>query len=367
MKKLIVSILLLFFSCLVIAREQSWNNQLCSKAPVSYLYAPGLMATEMAMGRYCPKFVASTGEKFTFKKGGDVIGQPHMAVVFPEIDLRKPTYFTFNPITWYVNKIKNELYPLMSRIFRDAYAFECEENPSSKLSVINYGFNLSKANGAQAEDIKAIANTYKELIKKYPDTDVVLYGDSRGSTALFNFLAEHNPAQVKAAVLESIYDDMDHYIKHLFYIDKDKNAEKWLRYLYCTIVRSFKWNGLSARKCAEKITDDASLLLVGSLGDGLVAPQCVIYLYKRLIERGHKKVHLLMLKASSHPCYMLDNAQDKELYESVVHAFYKHYNLPYIEEKAAKGAEQFAKTQPSSLEIDGLYGLPQCERCWRPE
>ena len=199
---------------------------------VSYLYAPGLMATEMAMGRYCPLFTAVTGEKFTFKKGGHVIGQSHMAVIFPEIDLRKPTYFTFNPLTWYMNKFRKDLYPLFSRIFRDTYQFEIEENPNSRHSVINYGFNFGKANNAQAQDIKAIHSTYKHLIKKYPDTNVVFYGDSRGATALFNFLSEHNPSQVKAAVLESIYDDMDHYIKHLFYIDKDKNAEKWLRCIF---------------------------------------------------------------------------------------------------------------------------------------
>ena len=136
---------------------------------------------------------------------------------------------------------------------------------------------------------------------------------------------------------------------------------------FSLLVRSYKWNGPSARKYAEIITDDVPLLLVGSLRDGLVAPQCIIYLYKRLIERGHKKVHFLMLQASSHPCYMLDNIEDKELYESVVHAFYKHYNLPHNKEKAQIGAPLFAATQPSLQELDHLYNLPQCERCWKPQ
>lgn len=183
---------------------------------IRYLYTPGLIATEMAMGRYCPQFTAITGEKFTFKKGGHVIGQPHKAVVFPEIDLRKPSYFTLNPITWYINKIRGGLYPLFCRLFRDAYQFDVEENPHSPLSVINYTFNFGQANGGQTEDIKGINSTYHELLKQNPEAQIVLYGDSRGFTALFNFLAQYKPKQVKAAVLESIYDDMDHYIKHLF-------------------------------------------------------------------------------------------------------------------------------------------------------
>ena len=149
---------------------------------ISHLYAPGIFATEMAMGRYCPQFTACTGEKFTFKKGGHVIGQPHTAVIFPEIDLRKPGYFTFNPITAYLNRIRNDLYPLLFRIFSETYEFDLEENPDSNLSVINYTFNFGQANMGQTKDIKAVYNTYKAHIKKYPDTQIVLYGDSRGQT-----------------------------------------------------------------------------------------------------------------------------------------------------------------------------------------
>jgi hypothetical protein len=350
------------------AEERStefWNGG--TGEQVSYLYAPGLMATEMAMGRYCPEFTAITGEKFTFKKGGHVIGQPHRAVIFPEIDLRKPTYFTFNPITWYINKIRDDLFPLFFRIFRDTYKFEVEENPNSPLSVINYTFNFGQANGGQKEDIKAIHTTYHDLLKQNPDVQIVVYGDSRGSAALFNFLAQHNPSNVKAAVLESVYDDMDHYIKHLFYTDKDEKTENRLHNIYSLLVGKFKRKGMSARKSAEIITDDTPKLLVGSLRDSLVAPQCVIYLYKRLIERGHKQVHLLMLKSSSHPGYMLDNQEDKEVYEAVVHAFYKHYNLPHNKQKAMLGKGLFAATQPSLEEIDSLYNLEQCAYCWKAQ
>ncbi len=331
---------------------------------ISYIYAPGLWATEMVMGRYCPHFTAVTGEKFTFRKGGHVIGEPHTAVIFPEIDLRKPGYFTFNPITAYLNRIRNDLFPLLSRLFTEKYDFEVEDNPHSEFSVINYGYNFGQANAGQTKDIKAVHKTYQLHLKKYPHTNIVLYGDSRGSTTLFNFLAEYNPKNVKAAILESPYDDMDHYINHLFYIDKTEAAQERLHSLFSLMTGSYKRNGPCARKYAEIISDDVPLLLVGSLTDGLVAPQCVIYLYCRLKERGHTNVHILMLKNSSHPCYMLDNTEDKQLYEAVVHAFYKRYNLPHNSARAHAGYHEFQATQPSIQELAQRYLLPRCKKCF---
>jgi hypothetical protein len=66
---------------------------------ILYIYAPGMMATENMMGRYCPEFTAQTGEKIMWNNGGHVIGQPHSAVVFPEINLRRSKSFSLNPIT----------------------------------------------------------------------------------------------------------------------------------------------------------------------------------------------------------------------------------------------------------------------------
>lgn len=333
----------------------------------SYLYAPGLMATEMAMGRYCPQFTAITGEQFTFKKGGHVIGQPHTAVIFPEIDLRKPGYFTLNPITAYINSIRQDLFPLISRLFQQSYDFDVIENPDSTLSVMNYSINFGQANAAQTKDIKAIHKTYHEHCATYPDTDVVLFGDSRGATALFNFLAEYRHLRIKAAILESAYDSMDHYIKHLICLDKEQCAADRIHSLFGLLAGSYKKNGPTARKYAEIITDEVPLLLVASLKDSLVNPHCVFYLYNRLRERGFTNVHVLVLKYSSHPCYMLDNADDKQLYENVVHAFYKQYDLPHNAAKARAGKAAFAATQPTHQELEQLYNLPSCQKCWQPQ
>lgn len=329
---------------------------------VSYLYAPGMMATELAMGRYCPEFTAVTGEKFKFKLGGNVIGQPHSAVQFPEIDFKKPSCFTWNPIKAYFNRIRNDLYPLFARLFKEKYKFEVEENSDSSLSVINYSVNFGQANAGQTKDIHAVNQTYQDHLSKYPGMDIVLFGDSRGATTMFNFIAEYKPSGVKAAILESPYDDMRHYIKHLFYSDKGEAAENRLLSLFGFLAGSYDKNGPTAREYAQIITDDIPLLFVISLQDGLVNPQCTMYLYGQLKERGHQNIHLLVLKKSGHPSYMLDNKEDKDTYESVVHAFYKHYGLPHNETLALKGQTLFQATQPSVQALHS-YDLPQCHYC----
>lgn len=335
-----------------------------SETPVSYLYSPGFQATEVAMGRLCPSFIAVTGEKVAWRSGVHVIDEPHSAVVYPEIDLRKPTYFTMNPITAIVNGLRRDLFPLAQRCIQDMLDMTVEDNPDSALSVANYGFNFSKANLAQKADIAALRKTYTEHIKKYPQTDVILYGDSRGAATIFNFIALHKPAYVKAAVLEGIFDDVPHAVKHFLYTDKTAAEEKRLYGLAKFMLGSYKENGDSPRKCAKIIGDDIPLLIVISLKDGLVPPQSAFYLYNCLRQRGHQQVHMLVLKKSRHPAYVLQDEEDKNVYESTVHAFYKRYNLPYNSALAAQGQKSFDLTQPTAEFLEKTYQLPRCALCY---
>lgn len=329
----------------------------------SYLYAPGLMATELMMGRYCPQFVASTGENVTWRTAGHTIGQPHSSVVFSEIDLRKPGYFTLNPIAMIINGVRKDLTGLMRRYWQERYNFSVDIDPKGKRSIIDYGINFGDANIGQGADIHRLKKAYKKHVKKHADSDVILYGDSRGAATIFNFIALHNPSEVKAAVLEGIFDDVSHLMKHLIYDDKEPRAERRLMTLNSWIMGEYDRNGQCPRMSVEKIADEIPLLFVTSLKDGLCNPQGPFYLYKRLKERGHKNVHILVLKKAWHPCYMLDDADDKNAYESVVHAFYRHYKLPHNADKAAVGAEVFRATQPSYEQLKALHPVGMCTLC----
>lgn len=331
--------------------------------PVSYIYAPGMMATEMLMGRYCPEYTASTGEKFVWKSGGHVIGAPHTAVIFSEIDLLKPNQTTFNPLRAFLNRVRGDLMPFIQRMFQDFCEFSVVDNPQSPKSVVNYSFDFTKANIGQRKDIQAMCKTYQEHIRNYPNTDIVLYGDSRGAATSFNFIATHNPKNIKAVVLDSVFDSVPHCIKHFMYEDKDPRAEERLHDIINLTMGGYSKKGPFPRDYAEQMQNNIPILFVTSLKDGLVYPQCTMYLYNRLKERGHKNVHILVLKKQLHPCYMMGDNDDKKTYEAVVHAFYKQYGLPHNSQKAELGKEAFAQTQPSKAELKALYQLPTCTYC----
>jgi hypothetical protein len=331
--------------------------------PASYVYSPGILGTEILMGRYCPYFVAQTGERITWRSGGHIIGQPHSAVTFPEINLNE-NESTWNPVKIVFNRVRQQVVPIVQQYFQKTYDFSVENNPNSSETIVRYRFNFSQGNLAQTDDINALTNVYQEHVKKYPSTNVILFGDSRGAATTFNFIAQHKPSGVKAAILEGIFDTVPHCIKHLISTDKNETTEQFMHILLCSLLGSYDKNGPTPRLFAEEITDDIPLLFVTSLKDGLVPPQGTMSLYNRLKERGFKKVHLLVLKKSIHPCYMISDEDDKKTYGTVVHAFYKHYGLPHNASKAAEGQTAFAQTQPAIALIEQSYKLPVCTACY---
>jgi hypothetical protein len=344
-------------------KNSSFFDILPSGKPASYLYAPGLMGSEIIMGRYCPQFVASTGERVSWKAGGHVIGQPHTAVVFPEIDLKKKR-FTLNPLKAFFNRVLRDVFPLAERFFGEKYGIEVTGDSALTETVANYNFNLSRTNIAQRDDINALRKAYAAHARAYPDTDVVLYGDSRGAATVFNFIALENPKRVKAAVIEGVFDAVPHALKHFIYTDKEMCTEERLDKILSTVMRKYNRKAPTPLDYAKRMHFDIPLLMVTSLNDWIVSPQCTFNLYKRLKELGHRSVHLLVLKYPSHPGYMLDDPAEKDVYESVVHAFYKKYGLPHNQERANAGEAAFALTQPTINELQKTYTPACCKMCF---
>ncbi len=330
---------------------------------VSYLYAPGLLGSEMIMCRFCPEFTALSGEKITCTKGGHVIGQPHSAVVFDDVNINKPTVSSWCPFTSVVNGFRVNLFPLVENFLHNKYGITVVDNPNSKLTVVNYLPRLASSDIGQQKDIKSLRKAYLRHVKKYPDLDLILYGDSRGAATIFNFITLHKPVRVKAAVLEGIFDTVPHCIKHFLYDNKQSHTENSLHQMLAWATWRYRANGINPLKCADTIDDHIPLLLVTSLKDGLVPAQGTINIYKKLKARGHHNVHLLVLQNSLHPIYMMDDAQDQKAYETVVHAFYKQYNLPHNYDKAAQGRKLFLATQPALADLDKLYPVVKCELC----
>ena len=119
-----------------------------TSTPASYLYSPGLMTSEVAMGRYCPDFTASTGEQVTWKNAGHTIGELHSAVNFPDVSLRT-RHFTINPLAIFVNNIKQDLFPLLRRFAEDYLCLSVKAGPDTTRSVVDFNVNFCNANIGQ--------------------------------------------------------------------------------------------------------------------------------------------------------------------------------------------------------------------------
>ena len=313
---------LFIFSINFLAQSDDFFDCKSCYGNTSYIYSPGFFSTESSMTKYCPSFTSWTGEKFVSKNAVHILGQPHSVVIFPEIVL----------------------------------------NQNAK-SIHDYNLDLSQSDLGQTKDTQCVYNTYQKHLDLYKNSNIIMHGHSRGAVSTFNFIAEYKPSNVKAAILEGIFDDMQHCIKHFGYQNKNSFLENLLCGSLKLLIGSYSYQSLSAKDYAKKITDDIPLLFVTSLKDSISPVNGVFNLYLILKNRGFKKVHILILDNSCHSSYTTDNLPDKEKYEACVHALYKHYNLTYNTDKAKLGKKTFEQSQPDIQELINKYNLPLCNHC----
>ena len=94
--------------------------------------------------------------------------------------------------------------------------------------------------------------------------------------------------------------------------------------------------GIAPIKLVSEFPKDTPVVFITSKIDEEVPYECTKNLAQALANAGHNEVYIIELEKSRHSWYAMDNAQDIELYLTAMHAIYKHYELPYIEEYASK-------------------------------
>lgn len=317
----------------------------------SYVYCPGLLGSPIVMGRYCPSFKALTGEEIAWKHGGHVIDRPYSAVTFAEIVTTKPR-FSYNPATLAVNGFRSLAYPLAKAIGNKRYGLQVIEHRHNSHSIANYFFNFNEINIGQHNDVELLNATISSHRACHPDTHIVLYGDSRGAATIVNFLGlSYDYTNIKAVVLEGVFDSIDHLLTH-YRVSKLPGMKRALHSTLKACAGNYKDDGIFPRNTITNIPKDIPILFVTSLKDEIVPYQCTIQLYQQLQERSN--VHLLVLQRANHMDYMY---HEKEIYEAVVHAFYKEYGLAHNREKAEEGAPFFITAHPSKETLRTTFHL----------
>ncbi len=328
----------------------------------SYLYAPGVLSSEILMGRYCPHFVASTGETVTCSRGIEVIRLPASSANLSEImlkPLKKKKYHlstTDNeqpaPANSFLMNMLLVPFKVMwytaSSVGHYIFGFKIKkaEKPNGH-TIRRYWADPAKVNLAQEQDLALFKQVYDQHLsmiaahQKPGNHRLVLYGTSRGSATVFNFNALEHPDNVAAVICEGLFDS----ISHVY----EATRSSWIKFLITLLpkVSNFKQEGILPIKLIDKVPFNTPILLITSLKDTTVPWQCTMNIYRQLRKKGHQNVHILILKKAGHTWYPQCSKQERALYQNVVHAFYKQYDLPYIAEFAQQGREYFElHTQP---------------------
>jgi hypothetical protein len=348
-----VLVLLILASCNKITRYNPFSGRNRASGHTSYVYSPGLFASPVLIGRYCPCYKADTGEVICGLRGGDIFGDGIRvtAVTFSDIN-------TDGNRGWFRRTVGEWL---TKKIFKSRFGIVVREVPGAPESIFYYLPSPSQATIAQEDDIRCLRLAFEAHQERFPDNPVIMFGDSRGAATTFNFIACHKPP-IAGAILEGIFDEVPHAIKHcLRWSKKSATTQKCFNWLLKKCVWQYNPDGPSPLSYVDQIPLDVPLLLVTSLIDEIVPHQCTMRLYCRLKARGHQKVRLLVLEKSSYECYMVGAERDR--YEAVVHAFYRSCDVDYDVARADKGQADFEQTAPTVKEVYERYAVKKTCRC----
>lgn len=106
-----------------------------------------------------------------------------------------------------------------------------------------------------------------------------------------------------------------------------------------TSFTAYTEGGMQPLKLVSRIPTHVPVAFVTSRGDEEVPPSSTLRVVDELRSAGHERVHVLMLRRSRHPRYMLDDLNDRDAYTYWLHAVYRLYRLPHLPEYAELGEE----------------------------
>ncbi len=207
-------------------------------------------------------------------------------------------------------------------------------------------------NLGQEKDIERLRLAFEKTQQSLPESDLVLVGISRGATTIINFVAQHQPEQVKALVLESPFDILSAVIKHLlarYYVSWFPFSEKITNKLCQKHFPEIKPDGIFPLGTIDKIPHTLPIIFIHAKKDKVVPINSSRRLYIKLKQTGHEHAYLVELASGDHG--KIIQGPDSDFYLYTVHAFYKKYGLAHDPDLAQKGTHLLTHCQPSIDEV----------------
>jgi pimeloyl-ACP methyl ester carboxylesterase len=154
--------------------------------------------------------------------------------------------------------------------------------------------------------------------------DIILYGICRGAYAALNYLAEYNPDNIKALILDSSPADVS---EILFPRCQSTGLSTTLGlWAFHHLWPHYSANSVTAKDNIANIQNkNIPVLILHSRQDIHFPFKNALELYVAFKQAGFKNVHLAAL-SGFHGFLARD---DKNRYLQAVHTFYQHYNFAY--------------------------------------
>ncbi len=209
--------------------------------------------------------------------------------------------------------------------------------------ILGKPVNPAKMHMGQTEDIARL----QKIIKDCPSDDqIILFGCPRGAATIINTIAEHNPCNVQALLLDATPADMPATIKPL--LAKLGIHPDYSNVIFKMIFSAYPTDSIAPKEAIKKIQNKIlPILLIHSLTDQKVPVEHSYQLYQEFKNQGFCNVELVILPEGSHS-FLLQNEKMKPLYLQAVHNFYKKYQLPY-NSKWTESTFDWTKYRPENI------------------
>jgi hypothetical protein len=187
-----------------------------------------------------------------------------------------------------------------------------------------YSVDMSKTDIGQKIDINDFYNRLVSAKFKYNESNIILWGVSRGSATIFSSVCLMNKnnddfSKVKLIVLEGIYDDLINCLK----------LRSWYPEQYFVGLLTQhdfdKEDEYSPISLAEYFPKEIPIAIIYTDNDKSVPNTCTLNLINKLKELGHEKLHILNLHKSGHSAMSLDNDEDRIAYKTFIEDLYDMY------------------------------------------
>lgn len=194
--------------------------------------------------------------------------------------------------------------------------------------LVKKNINLSQAFMGQGLDVTVVASCVTQNFANEPFT---LFGICRGGCAAINYIANHNPTNLKALVIESTPANMPALLhKKMAQAGlSSKHDEKFFRALF----HAYPKNSVPPVQALKNIANkELPILILHSKDDANIPYEHALMLYVAFKEHGFNNVFLVRL----HGKHAYSLQEDKVNYLTAVHSFYKQFGLAHNPAYATK-------------------------------